>query len=367
MLFSQGGTEYTRLQKLGEGPREEKLYLCRPRTGETEGALVEVAVLDRQARWKSHQRFKEAARLGALLSHPSIPRVHGQYKHRGTRYLVTDYVSGISMNMASNYACMRDRRLSEDLALYVGSAVAGALSYLHGLTDATGHSLGLIHRDINPYTVILRHDGAVMLANFTSAFSRLPGREPTTTGVVRGELDFAAPERLGRVLEVGVEARSDLFSLGLVLLELLTGEHLYFTDEVERAAARLPKDHPGSEGCEEWLSESGGWASVEEMARRAAAFRPEHVEHLTRDVSGPVRFVLHQLLRRHPAERPATAAALKADLDACRMARGKPYGAREALEELLEARSDAEKSGSDLLASDEAERRAGEPHSLATH
>jgi len=367
ILFSQGGTDYLRLRKLEEGPFGEKLYLCRPRTGQTYGALVELSVLGRQGRRIGHDRMREAARLGALMSHPAIPRVHGQYTHRGTHYLITEYVSGISMNMACSSACVRERPLSESFILHVASRVAGVLSYVHGLTDAAGQPLGVIHRNVNPYTVIMRHDGEVMLAHFTSAFSRLPGREPTTTWKVRGELDFAAPERLCRAGEAPVDDRSDLFSLGMVMLELATGEHLYHTEEVERAVAHHPSLPPGASECEGWESESDSWTSVEEMARRAAAFRPEHIAHLTQAVSGPVRSILHKLLGRHPSQRYPTAAALQADLDACLAARTPSYGAREALVELLEARADAEHSGSELFASDEAVRTAGEAHALTEH
>lgn len=362
VLFSQAGTDYLRLQKLVDGPFGEKRYLCRPRTGEKQGALVEVSALGGRGSRTGHQRMKEVAQLGAQLSHPALPRVHGPYLHRSTRYLVTEYVPGISMNMASSAACLRRRALSESFTLYVASQVAGVLSYVHGLTDAAGQALGIIHRNITPYTVILRHDGEVMLAHFSSAFSRLAGREPTTTWKIRGELDFAAPERLCGAVDAPVDERSDLFALGLVMLELATGEHLYHSNVVEQAAVHQPPPPPRHQEGEGWRAESDTWTSVEEMARRAAAFRPEHVESLTRAVSEPLRFILHKLLGRHPSQRYPTAATLKADLEDCLSARGHPYGAREALAELLEARAEAEASGSDLFASDEAERTVVEVH-----
>lgn len=369
LLFSQGDTEYLRLRKLANGPDELKRFLCLPRTGGREGPLVEVSVLEPDAHWKRLARLEDAAALGALLSHPAIPRTHGLYRHGDSQYLVTEYVSGISVNMAGHYGCVRQRNLSEAFMLYVASEVAGVLSYVHTLTDAAGRPLDVLHRSVDPYNIIVRHDGAVMLANFMSACSRLPGREPVPPYVLRGELDFAAPERLYPMAEVEVDARSDLFSLGLVMLELTTGQQLYGTDEVEQAAAALPPGHPGVEGEVHWVSELRSWTSVEEMARRAAAFRPEHIEHLMRNVSGPMRLILHKLLRRHPSERYATAAALKTDLDACLGALGRPYGGKEALEELREARDEAEvdKGPIELIPSDEAERRAGERHPWTNH
>lgn len=349
LFFSQDGMDYLLLRELRDGPMGEEQYLCLQQTWDTEGSLVEVAVLDASAPRQNHQRMEEAGRLGALLSHPSIPRIRGPFQHHGMRLLVTDYVSGFSMNMACNDACLRRRPLSEDFGLYIISEVAEALSYVHDLTDATGQGLGIIHRSISLYTIIVRHDGRVMLTDFMSALSRLPEGELTPASQLRGDLDFAAPERLCPSVELPVDGRSDLFSLGLLLLEVTTGEHLYHAEVVEKASAQLPP-------------EALAQAEVGDLVLRALSFLPEHVEQLARDLSEPVRLILHKLLRRHPAERYPSAAALKADVDACRSARAPAYGAREALVELLEARADAKKTGLGHRASDEAERLAGEQY-----
>ncbi|AKJ01845.1 serine/threonine-protein kinase [Archangium gephyra] len=369
VLFSHGDTGYLRLRKLTNGPGEQKRFLGLPRTGDKDGPLVEVAMVGASADWTSHARLEDAAALGVLLSHPAIPRTHGLFQHQGARYLVTEYVSGISLNMAGHYGCVRGRQLSEAFTLYVASVVADVLSYVHTLTDAAGRPLGVIHRAVDPYNIIVKHDGTVMLANFMSACSLLPGRAPVIPFIVQGEIDFAAPERLWPTPEGGVDARSDLFSLGMVMLEMITGLQLYGSDEVEQAAAKLPPGHPGYDGEVPWVSEVRSWTTVEQMARRAAAFRSEHIDHLMRKVSGPVRLIIHKLLRRGPSERYATAAALKGDLDACLGVLDRPYGAREAMEELLKARSEAMevKEPIELIPSDEAERRAGELHQPTSH
>ena len=158
----------------------------------------------------------------------------------------------------------------------------------------------------------------------------------------------------------GTAGRADLFSLGLVMLELLTGQQLYATDAVERAAALLPPDPTprGTEGEPPPVRMS--WTTVEQMARRAAAFQPEHVEQLMGGVSEPVRRIIHRLLRRRPSERYATAAEAEAELEACLREMRQPYGPEQALAELLEARREAEERGlEDFHASDESERAAG--------
>jgi serine/threonine-protein kinase len=369
VLFSHGDTAYLRLRKLTHGPGEQKRFLCLPRTGDKLGPLVEVAVVGASAHWTSHARLEDAAELGTLLSHPAIPRHHGLFQSRGARYLVTEYVSGISLNMAGHYGSVRGRQLSEAFTLYVASAVAGALSYVHTLTDAAGRPLGVIHRAVDPYNIILKHDGTVMLSHFMSAFSLLPTRAPAVPFILQGEIDFAAPERLCPMPEGGVDARSDLFSLGMVMLEMITGLQLYGSDEVEQAADRLPPGHPGHDGEVPWVSEVRSWTTVEQMARRAAAFTPEHIERLMRRMSAPVRLIVHKLLRRRPAERYPTAAALKGDLDACLGVLDAPYGPREAMDELLKARSDASavKGPLELIPSDEGERMAGELYLPRSH
>ncbi|HEX5754259.1 MAG TPA: protein kinase [Archangium sp.] len=362
VLFSHGDTGYLRLRKLTHGPGEQKRFLCLPRTGDKDGPLVEVAMVTASADWTSHARLEDAADLGALLSHPAIPRHHGLFQYRGGRYLVTEYVTGISLNMAGHYGSVRGRQLSEAFTLYVASSVAEVLSYVHTLTDAAGRPLGVLHQSVDPYNIIVKNDGTVMLAHFMSAASLLPRRAPAVPFILQGEIDFAAPERLFPMPGVTADSRADLFSLGMVMLEMITGLQLYGSDEVEQAAERLPPGHPGYDGELPWVCEVPSWTTVEQMARRAAAFTPEHIDHLMRRVSEPVRLILHKLLRRHPEERYANAAALKGDLDACLGVLDAPYGAREAIEEVLKARSEAlaVKGPIELIPSDEVERRAGE-------
>jgi serine/threonine-protein kinase len=115
--------------------------------------------------------------------------------------------------------------------------------------------------------------------------------------VLRGDIAYASPERMR--LE-RVDARSDLFSLGLVLLELLTGRHLFDLEDVEQAA--LVAGPAPAVRTEAWCEEPS-WVSVSEMAARIARFGPEDVERTTQGVSEPLRAVVHRALRREPAER----------------------------------------------------------------
>lgn len=360
VLFSHGRTDYVRVKTLPEGPYQQQRYLCVPRTGDEEGALVEVEMLSPSAHPSHHARLEEAALLGLRLLHPALPRTLGMYHDEGRAFLVTEYVPGFSMNMAGHYACMRQRPLSEPFTLHVASRVAAALGHVHGLTDRAGRPANVVHGGVDPYTILLGTDGRVRLTGFTSVFTRVSSPPRRSSQAPRCALDFTAPERLAPEQGEAVDGRADLFSLGLVMLELLTGQQLYAADEVERAAALLPPG-PSPRGTESEPPPGPlSWTTVEQMARRASAFQPEHIEHLMREVSAPVRHIIHRLLRRHPSERYATAAEAEAALDACLRELREPYGPERALEELLEARREAEERGpEDFYASDEAERAAG--------
>ena len=222
---------------------------------------------------------------------------------------------------------------SEAFILYVGAEVAAALDYTHTRTDDAGLPLGIVNRDINPARIRMGPHGEVRLTDFGVALSRLAGRLATSLPRPQGEVLYAVPEMLlGEV----VDARADLFSLGLTLLEFATGRHLYDPGHlrIEDMEARL-----SSEEREQALA-----ASVASMVTElppfaedaiwcAMAYRSEDVERAAEGLPVPLRDILHTLLRRAPAERFATAAELEAVMRA-RLAQLGPYTCEDAVKEV---------------------------------
>jgi len=315
--------------------------LARVRHGSEQGHLVEVRELRPSAPAREHQRLEEEFRLVAWLTHPSIVRIHGLHRQLdGTRYLVTEHVPGYWLETVISFGQLRGRPLSESFALYVAAEVAGALHAAHTLTDAVGQPLGLLHRDVNPANIRIGQEGEVKLSGFITAFSRLPGRRETTYGVLRGDLAYAAPERLEAGAAAGVDARADLFSLGLVLLETLTARHLYDLEEIEtKAWGQKPGAAPEVTALR---AEVESWVPAAQMARRAAAVQPRHVEQATRGLSEPTRDLLRKLLQRDPARRYTSGAELQAALRD-RLARsGLPHGSGYAAREVTQASRSAE-------------------------
>ncbi len=341
VLFSNEDTEFLVVWRMDHRPHGLLRYLVRPRTCQRVGGLMEADMLPSHAPHEAHLRLVEESRLVSLLAHPAIVRVYGLHESEGTVFLLKEHVEGCNLDTVTSLGVLRRRRMSEAFCLYVGGEVAGALHAAHTARDAEGRPLGLLHRAVSPSCIRVGLKGQVKLTDFASAYSLLPGRLGTPKGLVPGEIDYAAPERLlKRGTDVG-DARADVFSLGVVLLELLTGWNLYGLEAVERAARgarRVLKARARAR------SELPSWASVKEMARLASSFRPEHVEAAMWGVSAPVRIVIHKALRADPAERYATAAELQAHLQQCLRARRDPYGAEQAARELMVARTEAEAS-----------------------
>jgi serine/threonine-protein kinase len=171
-------------------------------------------------------RLSEEARLATYLQDPRIARVLGSYEVEGVLYVVSERVEGTSINTLISYSLQRKAVLPPAFCLYVSAEVASALHHAHTRTDESGAPLGIVHRDVNPARIYLGSEGEVVLTDFARARSMLPGRVETTLPRPEGDVFYCSPEAL---LGEETDPRSDLFSLGLVLLELATWGHLYST------------------------------------------------------------------------------------------------------------------------------------------
>jgi serine/threonine-protein kinase len=252
-------------------------------------------------------------------------------------YVVSEFVPGPSLRTLISASVIRKARLSEAFTLYVGAEVASALHHAHTRTDERGQPLGIIHRDVSPGRIYLRPNGAIALTDFALARSQLPGRVKTTVPHAQGDTFYASPEAL--LLEP-LDARADLFSLGLVLLELATWHVLYEppsarASELEEQLTPHAKEKVHAAGLVAEEEEMPG--HVDDCILRAATYGAGDVEELTRPLSLPLRSILRTLLQRRPEDRYPSAAVLEDHLRAVLAAHGVPYGAAEALAEARHA------------------------------
>lgn len=186
--------------------------------------------------------FIEEARVGAALRHPSIVQIHDYGVDQfGRPYLVTEWVEGLAFGDYLRVAADSGEPLAWPIVVTVATEVLRALRAAHTRMDAQGRSVPILHRDVTPPNILLDVEGVVKLADFGMARAMDRGRI-TRPDVVKGKLSYLAPEL---VLGKPPSAQSDLFSLGVVLWEALSGQRLFDapTDaEVVKlvAAARVP-------------------------------------------------------------------------------------------------------------------------------
>jgi serine/threonine-protein kinase len=173
----------------------------------------------------------------------------------------------------------------------------------------------------------------VRLTDFALARSLLPGRVATSLPRPQGDAYYGAPEAL---LGEPMDARSDLFALGMVLLEAVTCKGLYSTPRLRPSdleAALTPELREKVLAAHATATLAELPEHVDDFILRAATYTAQDVEQLTQEVFPPLRSVLRKLLQRRPEERYPSEAALEAELRKAIAALGAPYGAAEAIAE----------------------------------
>src|SRR5204863_1748112 len=177
------------------------------------------------------ERFRHEARAVAALSHPNIVTVIDRGEHGARQFIVFEYVDG------ENLKQMIERRGPAPVAtaLELGIQIARGLSF--------AHQQGLVHRDVKPQNVLLNGDGQAKVTDFGIARSMDVKHGMTQTGAVLGTSDYIAPEQ---AQGQSVSAQTDVYSLGVVLYELLTGEVPFPGENFVAVAMRHINEAPPS-------------------------------------------------------------------------------------------------------------------------
>ena len=191
--------------------------------------------LSRQAAFV--RMFLNEARLAAQLNHPNIVQIHDLGKVGDSYYIGMEYLFGRDMRRVAPKAESMGIAFPMVYALKIASSVCEGLYYAHQKVDLYGAPLNIVHRDVTPENIFVCFDGTVKVLDFgiAKAANRV---EQTRGGELRGKLSYLSPEQcLGKPLD----HRSDLFSLGVVLYEWLTGFKL-FTGESDVSVMRAIVD-----------------------------------------------------------------------------------------------------------------------------
>lgn len=201
--------KYLLMEPIGHGAMGVVYKACHEELGKTV-ALKVMSRPDLESSMSAFDRFQLEARAAARLSHPNIVSVLDAGVAEGYHYYFTmEYVEGETLQTRLERGCLDPME-----AARIGEQIANALAH--------AHANGVIHRDVKPQNILLTPEGVAKLADFGLAKDLRAGHGPTLTGQVLGTPNYMSPEQAGGVVSM-IDGKSDLFSLGAVLYECVTG------------------------------------------------------------------------------------------------------------------------------------------------
>lgn len=214
------------------------------------------------------QLFIDEAKIAVHLLHVNIVQVYELGEVNGAWYMALEYVHGLDLSRLLARAAEHtgDPAMPVPLALFVATEVLKALQFAHARTDEEGRPLHIVHCDISPQNILVSYAGEVKITDF--GISRAAFQARALHDAIRGKFAYMSPEQLeGQPLD----GRADLFSLGVVLFELLSGRRLFKAATREETIARVRKGEvPSLRELQPSVS-----AELEGLVRRALAPRRE--------------------------------------------------------------------------------------------
>ena len=227
------------------------------------------------------ENFIGEAKLVADLIHTNIVQTYHLGETNGVCFICMELIRGVNLEQFTRQIADRRRQLPKELAVFITSRIARGLAYAHAKTDKDGKPLGIVHRDVSFKNIMIAYEGDVKLTDFGIAKAKgfLTDQEGE---VVAGKADFMSPEQADFQI---TDKRSDLFSAGVVLAQLLLGRNVF------------------------------KGANADESRDRILNLEIPDFRQLDPRIDGPLNDILHRCLARDPARRYATADELLYDLE----------------------------------------------------
>lgn len=249
--------------------------------GDNPDGLVAVKTLlpDLVSRKSYREMFVSEAEVGQRLRHPNIARTLEHGEDRNTAWIAMEYVFGFDLSTVLRRLRKRGESLGITMAVGLAREVADALAYAHALTDEFGQPLNIVNRDVSPGNVMLAFDGGIKLIDFGIAQTTIDLK--SQIGSIKGKISYMAPEQ---VRGLPVDKRVDIFSLGTVLYEMLTGVQVF--------------------------RDSGDFATMERVRRAEAPPPSTHAPGIDRDLDA----IIARALAREASDRYPDASLMAADL-----------------------------------------------------
>jgi serine/threonine protein kinase/Tfp pilus assembly protein PilF len=231
--------------------------------------------------------FIDEAKLAALLSHQNIVQIYDFGKIEDSYFISMEYLLGADLRLVAATSREREMPLRPEQALYIATRVCAGLEYAHNLRDYQGKALNIIHRDISPQNVIITYEGEVKIVDFGIAKAASQSTI-TQMGMIKGKVAYMSPEQASGN---PIDHRSDIFSAGILLYEMLSGRKMFQGDTMQILA----------------------------KVRRAEFEPPEAVAP---GLPLKVYRILHRTLEKEPSDRYQTCGEMLADLEQCALEAG---------------------------------------------
>ena len=224
MAEAQNFGKYQLLRVLAQGGMAEVFLAKQVGPEGFEKVVVVKRVLPHLSRRPDFvEMFLDEARLNASLSHPNIVQVFDFGLAQGQYFLAMEYLAGEDLSTIYRAAVAAGKTVPPEIVALVGAAACDALNYIHVAVTENGESRRIVHRDISPSNLIITYQGTVKILDF--GIAKAEGKlVETQQGTLKGKYAYMSPEQ---ALSEPLDGRSDLFSLGAVLYEMLTGARLF--------------------------------------------------------------------------------------------------------------------------------------------
>lgn len=181
--------------------------------------------------------FLHEARLAARLNHPNVVQTYEVGEDDEGIFIAMEYLEGQPLSRLRRELAKQERDISQAILVRIASEVLAGLHYAHELADYDGTPLRIVHRDVSPQNVFVTYDGQVKLVDFGIAKTHDSG---TQAGIFKGKFAYTSPEQ---IRGEGIDRRADIFTAGILLWEMLTGQKLLDGNNPAVTFARL-LNHP---------------------------------------------------------------------------------------------------------------------------
>ncbi|MBN9684208.1 MULTISPECIES: protein kinase domain-containing protein [unclassified Corallococcus] len=215
---------YQLLKRLATGGMAQIYLARRPGSDAPDKLLVLKRILPHLSENDEFVRmFLDEARIAARLAHPNVVQIYDLGAEGDTFFIAMEYIHGVDARRLWKRSETAGRPLPVPLVCRILLEACAGLDYAHKKTDAAGRPLGIVHRDVSPQNILVTFDGGVKVVDFGIA-KAADQATVTRSGVLKGKYSYMSPEQASGQR---VDRRSDVFALGVVLHELLTGGRLF--------------------------------------------------------------------------------------------------------------------------------------------